>query len=271
MCNKNTIIHNQNMNLFRLPRDCLSLIYEYDSTFSDIFQQHVLQIDTKKHKKRKGWEKEFLFYKKVMEARMKQNPRAKIPRMICLTNTAMIKDGHLSYMHDHTVLENRVIPQKNIQKWTMEYERRKHRYIVFPDNSISLEQFLVSFMDYYHPRIHLKDMVVLWFSEDYECSLYVSEQTMFGYMETYTKTKELVRKEIRHSKMYVYVSNTHFNYVLKFYRIQDTMVLYIDFNQEEIYFVAMIHGMTTEAFRQKLHNDLMYDMIRIISAMPPSF
>lgn len=245
--------------MFHLPPDCLTLIYEFDSTFSDIFQQHVLQI----HKKRNGWKKEFPFYKKVMETRMIQNPKTMIPRMICLTNTVCC---HLSFMHEMKVVENRMNPKHKIQKWTMEHENRKYRYMVFHDTSISLEQFLVSFMEYYNPRVNLKDMLVVLFSDDYECSLYGSDQTMLGYRETYTKTKEFVRKEIRHKKMYVYVSNTFYNYCLKFYRIQDTIVVYIDFNQEEIHFVAMIYGMTTEAFRQKTHNDLMYDMIQILSA-----
>lgn len=242
----------------RLPRDCISLIYEFDSTFSTIFTKEVLQIDKNipSWVWNKEWKKELPFYKKVIESKMVTYQNVQGILQLAMVELVSDMRNILPYAHEIRMINNHVNQKYKTQELVIQYETNRYWFIVWNDFTISIEQFMIHFMDYYKNVKCIDNISCLLFLEnDENIFQYLFEK---GYDRVYVKMKKNMNRKIKNKK--IFMDDVHFGFSLKLYLIDDKLIIYLMFDLHETRQMAEHYGMFINDYHHELYSTFLYHM-----------
>ena len=239
----------------KLPLACLNLIYEYDSTYSNIFLEQVLKI---KKNIQNEWVKEFPFYKEVIEQKYfgknnnypfeffkglnkmhdSSNKIQYMRGIMMQTLIALIpcKEYHLPFAHELQVKYNRCIfNNRELQKLSVQYEIDTHWFVVWHNCPVSLEEFMIYYMEFTSKRKRIDFIAVSSFLKKNEFKLHKSDSRISGYEKVHKFMESIAyqepyNSESKHVKMYI--DRIDSDYYLKLYLIEGKIIIYIDFDYQ---------------------------------------
>lgn len=134
--NMNTIMKMNRIN--QLPQECVSLIFAYDSTYHEFFQNKVLMMETRT----KG---EFLFYHQIVEKRYKD---------ILLHKNLLLAFSSINHImppaHELKIISLMTVStESKLHYCELEYEQVNYHFILWWDCPLSLDPFVTKYIAKY--------------------------------------------------------------------------------------------------------------------------
>lgn len=249
----------------RLPQECKTLIYEFDSTYTQWHQNQVLLLE-----RGNPWS-ELCFYQQMTKVQYKTSLYA-----ILMESFASFH-GEMPFAHELDFFELLSIPKyrhgkekpskssKEFQYCHIQYERKHYRFLVWYDCPFSLETFVMKYAELVDPSI-LSQMCVLFYQNNLDDptqydSMLVYQKNLDGPIEadnlTWRYNSTTIMKLALSQDYPKAFLECNPNYFLRLARIQDKLVIEVDFIEEYTLPESQWLNMHVDDYYYGLLDDLM--------------